>query len=149
MAITSTVNAGEYLIFVWASNGPVQSDSSSYLISLSIVAPAVVFEVNIPPSFDTELTSSVELDLGSSTSTSIAIPDFSDFNGDEVSISVSGPEFATYDEVTNMINIANVTDGDVGEYTIEVSLSDGIMTTTQTIDITIGRTEEETASVAL
>ena len=66
-----------------------------------------------------------------------------------MSISVSGPEFATYDEVTNMINIANVTDGDVGEYTIEVSLSDGIMTTTQTIDITIGRTEEETASVAL
>ena len=46
------------------------------------------------------------------------------------------------------INIANVTDEDAGNYTIEVSLSDGSITTTQEIEISIGRTEEESTDNA-
>ena len=74
------------------------------------------------------------------------IPEFSDFNGDEVTFSIKGLEdlaFAVFDETTMTINIANVTDEDAGNYTIEVSLSDGSITTTQEIEISIGRTEEE------
>ena len=53
-----------------------------------------------------------------------------------------------FDETTMMINIGNVTDEDAGNYTIEVSLSDGSITTTQEIEISIGRNEEESEDAA-
>ena len=53
-----------------------------------------------------------------------------------------------FDETSMMINIANVTDEDAGNYTIEVSLSDGSITTTQEIEISIGRNEEESTDTA-
>ena len=132
MIIASIENRGEYYIYVTASTGYVESEPI-HLVSLTIIAqPEEVFYNNIPPYFNENLESSVEIDLASSSSTSIHIPEYSDMNRDEVSISIIGLDelsFATFDQSEMLINIANVTDKDQGNYTIRVSISDGTLTT--------------------